>query len=47
MTRVESDIVFAKTGACERVLDIYRAPDGGAPVTVYLHGGGWRAPSAR
>lgn len=43
MTRVENDLVFAKTDEYELALDIYRAADPSAPVTLYVHGGGWRA----
>jgi acetyl esterase/lipase len=40
--RVERDLVFATCDGCELSLDIYRPPQDDAPVTIYLHGGGWR-----
>ena len=43
MTQVETDLVFATIEERELALDIYRPPDGDAPVTLYVHGGGWRA----
>lgn len=43
MTRVEKDLVFATTDGSELTLDIYRAPNHDAPVTIYVHGGGWRS----
>lgn len=43
MTRVDKDLVFATADGAELTLDIYRAPERDAPVTVYVHGGGWRA----
>jgi acetyl esterase/lipase len=39
---VERDLVFAARHGCELSLDIYRPPQDDAPVTIYLHGGGWR-----
>jgi acetyl esterase/lipase len=43
MPQVDRDLVFATPDGVELALDIYRAPQDDAPVTVYLHGGGWRA----
>jgi acetyl esterase/lipase len=40
--QVEKDLVFAAPDGSELAVDIYRAPPDDAPVTVYLHGGGWR-----
>jgi acetyl esterase/lipase len=40
--RVEKDLVFATHDGSELALDIYRAPCDDAPVTIYVHGGGWR-----
>jgi acetyl esterase/lipase len=42
VTLVDSDLVFAKTDEYELALDIYHSADPDAPVTVYVHGGGWR-----
>jgi acetyl esterase/lipase len=42
MAQVDRDLVFAAHDGIELALDIYRAPQDDAPVTVYLHGGGWR-----
>ncbi|WP_204071409.1 alpha/beta hydrolase [Planotetraspora phitsanulokensis] len=39
---VENDLVFATAGGTELGLDLYRAPQPGAPVVMYVHGGGWR-----
>ena len=39
--QVEKDLVFATHDGTELALDIYRAPHDDAPVTVYIHGGGW------
>jgi hypothetical protein len=47
VTQVETDLVFATTEERELALDIYRAPDRGAPVTRYVHGGGWRPATRR
>jgi acetyl esterase/lipase len=41
MPQVDRDLVFAAPDGVELALDIYRAPQDDAPVTVYLHGGGW------
>ncbi|WP_203881029.1 alpha/beta hydrolase [Planotetraspora kaengkrachanensis] len=38
----ESDLVFAGVGGIELGLDLYRASHPGAPVVMYVHGGGWR-----
>ena len=40
--QVERDLVFAAPDGSELALDIYRAPQDDAPVTIYVHGGGWR-----
>jgi acetyl esterase/lipase len=40
--RVERDLVFATLDRSELTLDVYRAPYDDAPVTIYVHGGGWR-----
>lgn len=40
--QVENDLVFAAFDGYELALDIYRAPRDDAPVTIYVHGGGWR-----
>jgi acetyl esterase/lipase len=40
--RVERDLVFATHVRSQLTLDIYRAPQDDAPVTIYVHGGGWR-----
>lgn len=40
--RIERDLIFASPAGAELGLDIYRAPQAGAPVVVYVHGGGWR-----
>jgi len=32
-------------GGRSLALDLYRADDSGAPLVVYVHGGGWRASS--
>jgi acetyl esterase/lipase len=42
MAEVDRDLVFAIPDGVELALDIYRAPQDDAPVTVYVHGGGWR-----
>src|SRR5437762_9396127 len=41
--QVEKDLVFAAHEGSELALDIYRAPQDDAPVTIYVHGGGWRS----
>jgi acetyl esterase/lipase len=43
MAQVDRDLVFATRDGVGLALDIYRAPRADAPVTVYLHGGGWRS----
>ena len=43
MAQVDRDLVFAADDGVELALDVYRAPRDDAPVTVYAHGGGWRA----
>ena len=43
MAQVDRDLVFATPDGVELALDIYRALQGDAPVTVYVHGGGWRS----
>jgi acetyl esterase/lipase len=43
MAQVDRDLVFAAVDGVELALDVYRAPQDDAPVTVYVHGGGWRA----
>jgi acetyl esterase/lipase len=43
MAQADRDIVFATPDGVELALDIYRAPQDDAPVTVYVHGGGWRS----
>jgi acetyl esterase/lipase len=40
--RVEKDLVFATHDESDLTLDIYRAPNDDAPVTIYVHGGGWQ-----
>ena len=40
--QVEKDLVFAAHDGADLKLDIYRPPHDNAPVTIYLHGGGWR-----
>jgi len=40
--QVERDLVFAAPDGSELALDIYRAPQDDAPVTIYVYGGGWR-----
>ena len=39
--QVEKDLVFAAHDGSELALDIYRPPHDDAPVTLYVHGGGW------
>jgi acetyl esterase/lipase len=41
--QVEKNLVFAAHEGSELALDIYRAPQDDAPVTIYVHGGGWRS----
>lgn len=41
--QVDMDVVFATHHGSELALDIYRPPQDDAPVTVYVHGGGWRS----
>jgi acetyl esterase/lipase len=41
--RVEKDVVFATRRGSDLTLDIYRPSQEGAPVTIYVHGGGWRS----
>ncbi len=42
------DLVFAEpTGFRPLSLDLHRAPSAGAPVVVFVHGGGWRLGSRR
>lgn len=43
MAQVDRDLVFETHDGVELALDIYRAPQDDAPVTVYVHGGGWRS----
>lgn len=43
MPQVDRDLVFATHDGLELALDIYHAPRDDAPVTVYVHGGGWRS----
>lgn len=39
---IEPDICYAKIGASELILDIYRPSlAGDVPVVLYMHGGGW------
>ena len=42
---VERDVVYAQVGGRSLALDLHRAAAPDAPVTVYVHGGGWRAGS--
>jgi len=46
-TKVERDIVYARVGDRELLLDLYLPPKGPAqlPVIVWVHGGGWRSGS--
>ena len=41
--QVDKDLVFAAHDGSDLTLDIYRSPHGDAPVTIYVHGGGWRS----
>ena len=41
--QIDKDLVFATGDGIELALDIYRAAQDDAPVTVYVHGGGWRS----
>ena len=43
MAQVDRDLVFATPDGVDLALDIYRAPQEDAPVTVYVHGGGWHS----
>jgi acetyl esterase/lipase len=45
--RVERDIVYARAGQRELLLDLYVPPGAGTrlPVIVWVHGGGWRGGS--
>jgi acetyl esterase/lipase len=40
--RVDKEFVYATRQGSELTLDIYRPPQDDAPVTIYVHGGGWR-----
>ncbi|MFI5612658.1 alpha/beta hydrolase fold domain-containing protein [Amycolatopsis sp. NPDC051903] len=37
----DRDLVYATVDGAQLRLDVYRAPGSGAPVVLYLHGGGW------
>ena len=41
--QVEKDLVFAAHDGSDLTLDIYRPAHDDAPVTLYVHGGGWRS----
>ncbi len=41
--QIEKDLVFATHDGSDLTLDIYRSPHDDAPVTIYVHGGGWRS----
>ena len=41
--QIEKDLVFAAPDGSDLTVDIYRPPHDDAPVTVYVHGGGWRS----
>jgi acetyl esterase/lipase len=41
--RLEKDLVFAARHGSDLTLDIYRSAQEDAPVTIYVHGGGWRS----
>jgi acetyl esterase/lipase len=45
--RVEKDVVYASRRGSDLTLDIYRPPQDDAPVTIYVHGGGWRSGDKR
>jgi acetyl esterase/lipase len=40
---IETGHVFSTSGETILGLDLYRAPQGDAPVVIYVHGGGWRS----
>jgi acetyl esterase/lipase len=46
-TRVERDLVYARVGERDLVLDLYRPEkaDGPLPIVLWVHGGGWRGGS--
>ncbi|MFF4594400.1 alpha/beta hydrolase fold domain-containing protein [Amycolatopsis sp. NPDC001319] len=37
----DRDLVYATVGGTRLMVDIHHAPAAGAPVVLYLHGGGW------
>jgi acetyl esterase/lipase len=41
--RVEKNVVYATRPGSDLTLDIYRPWQDDAPVTIYVHGGGWRS----
>jgi acetyl esterase/lipase len=38
---IERDVVYATVDGAQLCLDIYRPAEPGAPVVLYVHGGGW------
>lgn len=40
---VDRDCAYATVGTATLRLDLYRAPRTGAPLVLYVHGGGWRS----